>query len=229
MTDSAAELLAAGWEAVLEAAFRGGGFWVAEAKLTRARDIVTDHATEAAVLDRLGWLLHFQALEGGRDTSRVDNELALFQRAADIRWDIGDLGGVAASVFGVGLVHQVLRGDWGTAMPAFLEALALAEHTDVVTRSEIHRHVGFYYLVENVQLDKAVEHLRISLDLRHRSDDKRWLPSGTLALGWVEAAAGHRDAAVRLMRTALAEAHAVGLRPSLVASIEESLRQAESG
>lgn len=229
MAVSARELLAAGAEALLEAAFRTGDYSVAETKLAQARARAEDSATEAAVLDRLGWLLHFQALDRDVDGSRADEELALFQQSLDIRRRIGDLGGVAASLFGTGLTHQVLGRDWATAIPLFREALALAEHADVITRSEIHRHVGFYHLVEDVQPDKAVDHLRTSLDLRHQHPDERWLPAGTQALGWAEQLAGRQDEAVRLMRQAVDQARAVGLRAERVESIEESLRRVEAG
>lgn len=225
----AGDPLTEGTEALLEAAFRTGDYTVAEAKLYQARDAAADPATAASVADQLGWLLHFQALDNDRDTSRVAEELAFFQRALDIRRELGDLGGVAAALFGVGLVHQVLRQDWAAAMPYFEEALALAGHASVIMRSEIHRHVGFYYLVEDSQPDKAVEHLRTSLDLRHQHDDKRWLPSGTQALGWAVMADGRPDEAVRLHREAVDQARAIGLRAGRVAAIEESLRLAESG
>ncbi|HEY3610905.1 MAG TPA: hypothetical protein VGL06_25640 [Pseudonocardiaceae bacterium] len=227
--EQAGDLLAEGAEALLEAAFRTGDYTIAHARLNQARDVVHDRATEAAVADRLGWLLHFQALDHDRDTSRVDEELALFQRALDIRRDLADLGGVAAALFGVGLVHQVLRQDWAAAMPHFREALALAEHADVITRSEIHRHVGFYYMIADPRPDKAAQHLSTSLELRHQHEDKRWLPSGSQALGWAMLAAGHQDEAVRLIREALDQARVVGLRASRVSAIEESLRLAESG
>lgn len=228
-TESAAELLAEGSDALIEAAFRTGDYTTARTKLDQAQGIATDRATQAAIADRFGWLLHFQALDNDRDTSHVDEERAFFQQALDIYRDLGDLGGAAGALFGLGMVHQVLRRDWATAMPNFWEALSLAEHADVITRSEINRHVGFYYLIEDRQPDKAVEHLRVSLDLRHQCDDKRWLPSGTQALGWAMLAAGDQDEAVRLAKEALGQARELGLRPSRIAGIEESLRKAEAG
>lgn len=227
--ERAGDLLAEGAEALLEASFRTGDYTIAQVKLNEARDVVDDRATEAEIADRLGWLLHFQALDNDRDTSRADEELALFQHALDIRRDIGDLGGVAAARFGIGLVHQVLRRDWDTAISYFREALALAEHADVITRSEIHRHVGFYYMIADPQPGPATEHLRASLELRHEHDDKRWLPSGTQALGWAMIASDRQDEAVRLISEALDQARAVGLRASRIAAIEESLRLAKSG
>ncbi len=109
-----------------------------------------DRAGEAAALDRLGWLMHFQALDAGRRRPgpETDAELALFERALAIRRDLGDLAGVGQSAFGAGLVHQVLLHDWATAVPLFREALGLAEeHGDLLTASEAHRHIGFYFCV----------------------------------------------------------------------------------
>jgi len=79
--ESAGDLLAEGAEALLEAAFRTGDYTIADTKLRQAQAVATDRATEAAVADRLGWLLHFHALDHDRDTSRADDERALFQQA----------------------------------------------------------------------------------------------------------------------------------------------------
>ena len=136
---------------------------------------------------------------------------------------------MAAAQFGVGLVYQVLRQDWVTAMPHYCEALTLAEHADVISRSEIQRHVGFYFMIADPQPDKALQHLKTSLQLRQAHADKRWLPSGLQALGWAMLAADRQDEALVLIREALDQAHNVGLRASRVLAIETSLRLAESG
>ncbi|HEX5407109.1 MAG TPA: hypothetical protein VFX16_32940 [Pseudonocardiaceae bacterium] len=225
-----ADLLTAGTEALWEAAFRTGDYAEADALLRGALDQVNgDRATEAAVLNLLGWLMHFQALDRGCDPTFADDEEALFRRALAIRRDIGDLGGVAGSLFGVGLVHQVLHDDFATAMPYFWEALELAdEHADELTRSEVHRHVGFYHVFAAEQLDEGVRHLRISLDLRHSHGDDRWTPSGTLALGEAELARGNRTEAMKLLNEAVREARAARLSPRGIARAEDTLRAAES-
>jgi hypothetical protein len=65
-------------------------------------------AAEAAALHQLGWLMHRRAME-----SMVDG------------------AGIAASLFGVGLVRQALRRDPGGSIGLFRAALPLAEeHTD---------------------------------------------------------------------------------------------------
>ncbi len=43
------------------------------------------------------------------------------------------------SLFHVGLVHQVLHGDWDVSIPVFREGLSLAEpDADVHLRGELH-------------------------------------------------------------------------------------------
>jgi tetratricopeptide (TPR) repeat protein len=230
---SPADLLRDGAEATLEAAFRTGDYRDAIAMLSEARDravALGDRAVEAGVLDQLGWLVHFQSLDIGRERADADGEEALFKHALEIWCDIGDSAGVGRSLFGIGLVHQVLRRDWETAIPFFRESLALAtEHGDEITLSEAHRHVGFYYLVEDVQIERALHHLRRSLDLRHQHGDGRWLPGGSLALGQAELVAGNRAEAVGHLKAAVEQAREAGLRADRIEQCEEWLRRAEAG
>jgi tetratricopeptide (TPR) repeat protein len=236
--NQATGLLAAGAEALTEAAFRTGDYAEADALLREALAAARttgDRATEAAALDRLGWLMHFTAIDQGLENADADAEEALFQQALAIRRDLDDPAGIAQSLFGVGLVNQVLRRDWVTAAPLFREALALAEqHGDLVTRSEAHRHVGFYHLVEEVEEEEddpaaAVKHLRTSLDLREQHGDPRWIPSGTLALGQACLVAGDAEEGLRLLRRAVDQARAAGLHPRRIEQAEGALRRAEAG
>jgi tetratricopeptide (TPR) repeat protein len=220
-------------EAMTEAAFRTGDFSVAEKLLEDARGAATDPAAEAAVLHQLGWLMHWRALD-----SRVDGQFhdadpgaeeALFQRALDIRRGLSDHAGVAASLFGVGLVRQVLNSDSDGAIGLFREALPLAEeHGDLITRSEIHRHIGFYHLVDEKNYDEALRYLRISLEMRRQHGDPRWIPSGTLALGQAYVMAGRPAEAVEYLRTALDESRAAGLHRQRVEQAETWLARAEA-
>ncbi|AGZ45024.1 tetratricopeptide repeat protein [Actinoplanes friuliensis] len=227
------ETLAAGNEAMLEAAFRTGDYDQAERAfqelLSQAR-ADGDRALEAAVLDRLGMLMHFQALEGDLQQADSEGEEALFQQALEIRRELGDPAGTAESLFGVGLVHQVLRQDWDAAMPYYWEALDLAErYGDLLLRSEVHRHVGFYYAMSDLQSDKALDHLRISHDLRAELGDDRWIPGGTVALGIAELADGLREQGLAHVRQAVAEAHAAGLSQQRIEWMEQFLQKAEAG
>ena len=226
---SARDLLTEGWEALQEAAFRTGGYDEAELLLREALDRVgDDRVTEAGILLRLGWLMHFQALERGRDTAYAAEELSLFELALAVFRDIGDDGGVAGALFGLGLVRQVLYRDSAGAIPYFREALSHAEHADLITRSEIHRHIGFHHVVGDVQFAEARRHLRISQQLREEHGDPRWIPSGLVALGEVALDCGDREEALRLLRDGVRRARHAGLLAQRVAMAEEALHKAET-
>ncbi len=238
---TARELFAAGDEALTEAAFRTGDFAEAQELLETARAQASggaDREAEACAIDRLGMLIHYQnitTLMSGREVagSDFDAEEELFRRALAIRQELGDSAGTAQSLFGVGLALQVLRRDWAAAMPYFWQALdlagALTKSGDLYTYSEIHRHVGFYFLVEDVRPDEAVRHLQISLDLRERLGDPRRIPSALVALGQAELAAGNRQRAVELLSLAVTQARLAGLLPSRIEDAEQALREARAG
>ena len=91
-------------------------------------------------------------------------------------------------------MFQVLRHDWNGGMtylwPAFGLAEAVEESGDLYGASEIHRHVGFYYLYRDPRPAEAVRRLAHSLALRERFGDLRRVPSALVALGHAELAAG---------------------------------------
>jgi tetratricopeptide (TPR) repeat protein len=106
---------------------------------------------------------------------------------------------------------------------AFGLAEALEESGDLYGRSEIHRHVGFYYLPR-----EAVRQLGHSLALRERLGDPRRIPSALVSLGEAETAAGNLPRAVELFRRAVPLAHEAALLPWRIADAEQNLRQAEA-
>jgi tetratricopeptide (TPR) repeat protein len=230
---SAGELLAAGTDAMFEAAFRTGDYDNAEVMLEAANRLAEcggDQATEAGALDRLAWLMHFRALDRDREGADPDAEEALFQRSLAIRRELGDQAGTAAALFGLGLVHQVLRHDSAAAIPYLREAMRLAdEHADALVRSECHRHVGFHHLVQDVKPEEAVRHLRLSLELRLQWGDPRWVPSGALALGWAELVAGRRTEGIEYIREAARQARDAGLSARRILDAEDWVRRAEAG
>jgi tetratricopeptide (TPR) repeat protein len=227
---TARSLLAAGGEAALEAAFSTGDYAPAWKMLESAWERAHadgDQIVEAAALTRLGMLAHFAALS---DLTQADweSEERLFAAALTIQKDEGDLAGQAESLLGLGLVHQVLRGDWRTAMPFYREALGLAEeHADEMVRSEVHRHIGFYYVFVTADCEKGLRHLRKSQVLRERYGDPRRIATGTLALGEAELAAGNRTTAVRLLREAVDQARSSGLSELRIGWAERALTEAE--
>ncbi|HEU5355687.1 MAG TPA: hypothetical protein VFU65_14545 [Actinocrinis sp.] len=229
----AGKLLADGTEALMAASFGGGDFGQAQATLESAAQQAAaegDRRTEAAALDKLAMVLHYRALENNRDASNADAEEALFRQALAVQREIDDQAGIAESLFGIGLVHQVLRRDWATAMPYFREALELADqHADAYVRSECYRHVGFYYFAEEHDADRSLEHLHISQRLREEWGDPRSISGGTLAIGQIELLAGrHADATVHL-REAVEQMERAGVGGRHAAQGAEWLRRAEAG
>jgi hypothetical protein len=232
-SEIAEKLLADGNEALMAASFSMRDFDEAQVTLVAARQQAVadgDRRSEAAALDKLAMVLHYRALENNRDASNADAEEALFQQALAVQREIGDLAGVAESLFGVGLVHQVLRQDWAAAMPFYWEALELADqHADAYVRSECYRHVGFYYFAEEHDADASLKHLHTSQQLREEWGDLRSISGGTLAIGQIELLAGrHADAAGHL-RTALEQMAAAGVGGRRVDDATEWLRRAEAG
>jgi tetratricopeptide (TPR) repeat protein len=233
------ELLASGDEALAEAGFRTGDFGQAREILESAHAAATEAAdlnARASALERLGMLAHYEnitKLMAGAEVKVADIEAEekLFRQALACWQEAGEAAGTAQSLFGLGLVFQVLHSDWMTAMPYFWQALGLVNapgQDDLYLRSEVHRHVGFYYLVEDVQPDEAVRHLQISLDLREELGDERRIPSGLVALADAQLAAGSPQQAVELLQRAVTQARGAGLLQQRIEDAEKSLHDAEA-
>lgn len=234
-----AELLAAGDDALAEALFRTGDFGPAREVLAQALakvDAASDRGGRARALDLLGMAAHFEnitrLMTGGTVPAEdIQAEERLFRQALAAWQEAGAHAATAHSLFGLGLVHQVLRDDWRAAMPYYWQALELAyapdSDGDLYLRSEVHRHVGFYFLVEDEQPSAAVQHLQLSLDLREEFGDPRRIPSGQVALARAELAAGHRDRAIGLLTSAVAQARDAGLRAERITDAEDALREAQ--
>jgi tetratricopeptide (TPR) repeat protein len=230
-----------GEDALFEAAFRTGDFDAASRRLQEAQEAAQssgDTRTEAFVIDRLGMVAHYRnimRLIDGVHIVEADMaaEEALFRRALEMREALGDVAGAAQSLFGVGLVHQVLRGDWPTAMGYYTQAFSLAGEAgtalDLYSRSEIHRHLGFYFMVQEVDLEKAIDHLSTSLELREGLGDERLLPSALVALGQAEAAAGNRRRAIELLERAVACARSARLSAPWRDDAEQALADTLGG
>lgn len=237
---AAPQLCVAAEEALTEAAFRTGEFTDAERLFGEALTLATlegDREAEALAVGGLGMARHHRNLAklvGGFAPADADvaGEEDLMRRALAIWQEIGDPAGIARALFGVGLVFQVLRRDWEAAMryfwPAFGLAEAVEESGDLYGRSEIHRHLGFYYLLEDVRPPEAVRQLGYSLALRERLGDPRRVPSALAALGEAEMAAGNLHRAVELLSRALTLAREANLQPWRIQDAQQALRQAET-
>lgn len=203
---------------------------VAEA-LGRARD-AGDRAGEGAALAQQALLLHYQAIElAPEEREAVDPapEQELFDRSLALRLEVADVEGVAESLFGLGLVHQVLRRDALAGARYHHEAFALIEtlaDADTLLRSEIYRHVGFDLLVREELTEPALWHLARSLELRRTLDEPGWVVTGLVALALGERVAGRREEAVRHCREAIALARGEGLKPRFMEAAERELAAA---
>jgi tetratricopeptide (TPR) repeat protein len=238
--DHTTELLATAEEELAEAGFRTGDFGRARELLAEAlagAEQAGDLEGQARALDLLGMVAHYgnitKLMSGDRVPAQdIDAEERLFRQAL-AAWHAADQRpATAQALFGLGLVYQVLHDDWSSAMPYFWQALELVEVNDADTglylRSEVHRHVGFYFLVADEQPAQAVRHLRLSLDLREELGDPRRIPSGQVALAQAELAVGHRDPAIELLRAAVTQAREAGLLAAWIEDAERALREAEA-
>jgi len=154
------------------------------------------------------------------------------RRALAIWQETGDAAGTARGLFGVSLVFQVLRQDWDAGMPYLWQSFGLAEAAeeagDLYGRSEIHRHLGFYYLGADPRPQEAVRQLGHSLALREKLGDPRRIPSALVALGEAELAAGHAQRGAGLLGRAVTLAREAGLLPWRIRDAEQNLSQAEA-
>jgi tetratricopeptide (TPR) repeat protein len=233
-------LLAAAEEEFAEAGFRTGDFGPVRELLAEAlagAEQVGDLAGRARALDLLAMVAHYDniaKLMGGHrvPAQEIDAEERLFRQALSAWHAVGERPATAQALFGLGLVYQVLHGDWASAMPYFWQALELVDANDagadLYLRSEVHRHVGFYFLIADERPAEAVRHLQLSLDLREQLGDPRRIPSGQVALGQAELAAGHRGRAIDLLRAAVLQAREAGLLAQRIEDAERALREAQA-
>jgi hypothetical protein len=237
---AARALCAAADEALTEASFRTADFAAAERLFAEARDLAAregDHDGEALAITGLGMTCHgrnITRLVDGAALSDADvaAEEDLMRRALDGWRETGDAAGTARALFGVSLVFQVLRRDWDAGMPYLWQAFGLAEAVeesgDLYGASEIHRHVGFYYLHRDIRPTEAIRQLGRSLALREQLGDLRRVPSALVALGQAELAAGEPRRAAEFLYRAAELARAAGLLPWRIRDAETTLAEAEA-
>lgn len=239
MTESqnTVELLARGDDALFEGGYRSGDFAAAHELFAAAETRAAaegDRAGEADAVYYRGLTMHYASIVrrfsgAGIDAADIDAEEVLFRRSLALNRALAGAG-VARPLFGLGLVMQVLRRDWAAAEPLFREALELVggveAQGDLYTCSEIHRHMGFFYAVQDVQLPVAIKHLELSLTFRERLGDPRRVPSGLAALGDAHLAYGQVERAVELFERAAQNAREVGLLSFWIADAERGLREA---
>lgn len=235
------DLCAAADEALVEASFRTGEFTAAEELFGEARTRARrdgDSRGEAHAVGGLGITRHSQNIAMlSNGVTPAETEVAaeeeLMRDALDLWQETGDAAGTARALFGMGLVHQVLHRDWGAAMPYYWQAFGLAEALeesgDLYGRSEIHRHLGFYYRYADVRLQEALRQLSHSLVLRERLGDPRRMPSALVALSETELAAGNPARAAELAGRAVTLAREARLIAWRIRDAERCAREAVAG
>lgn len=227
---SPASLLAAGRDALIEAAFFTGDFGGAYFLLEEARSValtIGDMQTLAGALDQLGFLQHWKNIDLPTEDREVDAEIELFERALALRLDLDDDAGTAESLFHVGLAYQLFKREWETAQVYLERALLLAEKSgDIILLSEIHRHIGAYYWAHKRDFDAALMYLRESLDLRETTGISYWIASGLITLGQCELAANQPDLAIEHLQRGIEIAESNNLREMWALMAKDALNRA---
>jgi tetratricopeptide (TPR) repeat protein len=144
------------------------------------------------------------------DRQEDPGELALFERAARLYRQLGDVRGEAEALFWVGTFHQVLRDDHETALPVLERSYELAEQAgDRLTLSYAARHLGFV-AAERGDPDTARERLTESVRLRRELGFQPGVAAGLLALADLASRTGDEQGAWQLIEEATAVAEASG-------------------
>jgi tetratricopeptide (TPR) repeat protein len=165
------------------------------------------NATEAGLALARGRILHARFLARHQEDPQ---ELALFERAAALYHQLGDIRGEGESLFWVGTFHQVVRGDDDAAGPPLERAWHLAQAAgDKLTLSSVIRHLGFAEMAAG-RLDGARDLLEESVRLRREIGFTPGVAAGVLALAELAARAGDHDRALALLDEATAIAAEAG-------------------
>ncbi|MBJ7005050.1 tetratricopeptide repeat protein [Streptomyces griseofuscus] len=165
--------------------------------LERSDDVLD--AVEAPLALARGKVLHIRFLG---DRVERPEELALFERAAELYRRLGDGPGEADALFWIGCCHQVVKGDGPAGVPYFERSYALARDAgDRRTMSYAVRHLGFADK-DAGRFERARERLTESVALRREIGFAAGEAAGLVALGYLAAetgdpatASGHLDEA----------------------------------
>ncbi|WP_306214052.1 tetratricopeptide repeat protein [Actinoplanes sp. RD1] len=169
-------------------------------------------AAEAELALARGRILHARFLtgraRGGPPPAEHPEELPLFERAASLFQALGDTRGEAEFLFWIGCLHQVIRRDDETAVPALERA---ARAGDPHTRAEALRHLGIAAHTAG-RLDEARARLEESSRLRREIGALAGVAANMVGPAYIAAAQGrHADAEATLTEArAIAEAQHAG-------------------
>lgn len=126
-------------------------------------------------------------------------ELALFEGAARLYRELGDVRGESEALFWVGCFHQVARRDHATALPFLERSLDLASRAgDQVVMSEVLRHLGIEAHAAG-RLDAARQRLEESTRLRRQTGQLPGVAANLVGLAYIAAAQQRHDGASALL------------------------------
>jgi len=169
-------------------------------------------AVEADLCLARGRIVHARFLD---EHSEDPRELALFEQAAKLYRELGDIGGQAESLFWIGCCYQVVRDDAEAAQPYFEESRELAAQAgDKLTLSYALRHLGFA-AQSTGNLDQAQALLQESAELRRQIGFMPGVAANLIALAYLAGEQGRRDDALALLDEAAAIAEASDARGTL--------------
>ena len=208
---------------------------IERARLLYERSIFGDDASVLAVADReldaveadlalaRGRILHGRFLaQRIRDPQPAEDprELALFERAAQLYRELGDVRGEAESLFWIGCFHQIVRRDHDAAVPVLDRSCELAARCgDQPTMSDALRHLG---IAEHAagRPGAARERLEESVRIRREIGHMPGVAANLVGLAYVAAGQGRRDEALALAEEAAAIAEA-SEAPVIARQVEE--------
>jgi hypothetical protein len=173
---------------------------------------------EADLVLARGVLMHGRFLETGSEDPR---ELAFFERAAELYRIRGDGRGEGEALLWIGIVHQFVRQDNGTAVPALERSRDLLEEAgDPRALSYVLRHLG---IAEHAagRLDAARRLLEESTRLRREFGLLPGVAANLVGLIYIAVAQGRRDEAAAMV-TEAAEIAAAGGAHAIARQVEEA-------
>ncbi|AZQ32522.1 tetratricopeptide repeat protein [Streptomyces cyaneochromogenes] len=164
-------------------------------------------AVEADLALARGRIVHARFL---KDRVEDGRELELFERAARLYRQLGDVRGEGEALFWVGTFHQVVRDDTETALPAFTRSLDLATRADDrLTISYALRHLGFAEHMAG-RLDAARARFEESTRLRRELGFLPGVAANLIGLAYLAAQQDRREEAAELLREAAESAGKAG-------------------
>jgi tetratricopeptide (TPR) repeat protein len=165
-------------------------------------------AAEADLAVARGRILHTRFLlrrdEAPAAAEADPGELPLFERAAQLYRELGDVGGESEALFWVGCFHQVARRDNATALPVLERSLELASQAgDKTVMAEVLRHLGIEAHAAG-RTDAARQRLEESTRLRREIGQLPGAAANLVGLAYIAAAQDRHDDALALLDEAAA-------------------------